>query len=181
VLAALHSPSINAADRFATRKSKRDELLVGHLATGAALRLGGCRWKTRLQFQGTAKAQCLPPKTRGGLSFVVACRVSPRRARYFLLPRQKKVPKEKATLQSALRVPTKGIATTGSETNSLRSNMFRFFIRCDDPLCGALPRVERQHQPQRQHQVGRPRNRPHGMNAEEPVFVVDVPPLETLP
>jgi len=27
VLGALHSPSINAADRFATRKSKRDELL----------------------------------------------------------------------------------------------------------------------------------------------------------
>ena len=85
--------------------------------------------------------------------FVEACRVSPRRARYFLLRRQKKVPKEKATLQSALRVPVTLPVNAGSETNSLRSNMFRFFFRIDRQCYGASPRVEHQHQSQHQHHV----------------------------
>jgi hypothetical protein len=62
------------------------------------------------------------------------------------LLRQKKVPKEKATLLSALRVPARPEANAGSETNSLRSNMFRFFFRIDSRPRGASPRVERPHQ-----------------------------------
>ena len=54
-------------------------------------------WKSVVPFA------VVPSKMQDGFFFVEACRVSPRRARYFLLRRQKKVPKEKATLQSALR------------------------------------------------------------------------------
>ena len=121
-----------------------------------------------------------PSKTQNGFSFGGACRVSPQRARYFLLRRQKKVPKEKATLQSALRVPARARAAAGSEANSLRSNMLHFFIRIDSRSCGALPRGERQHQNQRQHQFKGP-HRFSRWIAFKPGFVFDVPPLGTLP
>ena len=62
------------------------------------------------------------------LSFVNvrACRVSPRWATHFLLLRQEKVSKEKATLLSAtLRCATGTLrcsVQTGSRSNSLRSD-----------------------------------------------------------
>jgi hypothetical protein len=59
-------------------------------------------------------------------SFLSRGRVSPRRATYFLLLRQKKVSKEKATLLSAtLRFATGNLRCSrfaGSRSNSLRSN-----------------------------------------------------------
>ena len=45
----------------------------------------------------------------------------------------KKVSKERRPQGAALRVPVKAMEQAGSETNSLRSNMFRFFIRL--PRC----------------------------------------------
>jgi hypothetical protein len=46
------------------------------------------------------------------------------------LLRQKKETKEKAALLSGLRLPARAWTQVGSETNSLRSDMFRFFSTC---------------------------------------------------
>ena len=63
---------------------------------------------------------------KASLCFVFRGRVSPRRATYFLLLRQKKVSKRKATLLSAsLRFATGSLrcsVQTGSRSNSLRSD-----------------------------------------------------------
>ena len=50
----------------------------------------------------------------------------------------KKVSKERRPQDAALRVPVKAMGQAGSETNSLRSNMFRFFIRLTHCFHGSV-------------------------------------------
>jgi hypothetical protein len=93
------------------------------------------------------------------------------------LLRQKKEAKEKAALQSGLRLPARERMQVGSETNSLRSNMFRFFIHLHPFSCGASPRVELQRQSQ--NQTTKPKPTECGDSIK--VFLFLEFPLETLP
>ena len=95
----------------------------------------------------------------------VACRVSPRRARYFSLLRQRKVPKRKATLVSVTpAVPGQPamLAPGGSRANSLRSNM-----RVSDSACRCASRHS--HKGVENQQPGPTRTR-HGASLLNSVF-----------
>jgi hypothetical protein len=69
---------------------------------------------------------------RGGLPGVA------RRLVTFLL-RQKRVTQKRRPQAAALRVPTEAMPRSGSETNSLRSDMFRFFIRTRHRFSDSVP------------------------------------------
>lgn len=71
---------------------------------------------------------------RGGLPGVA------RRLLTFFAP-PKKVSKERRPRNTALRVPVEAARQAGSETNSLRSDMFRFFLRPPRRFHGSIPSV----------------------------------------